>query len=116
MVGCRAADSRRSSRFAADETWVALSPSRDRRNHLAMAILQTGLMMIGAVLVVACSSSKSNQNGGSVGAGGGGGAVSSDGSGVGSRVHGVFAPGGLAANATHLYFLSGGKQLLRIPL
>jgi hypothetical protein len=41
---------------------------------------------------------------------------SSDGSGVGSRVHGVFAPGGLTANATHLYFLSGGEQLLRIPL
>jgi hypothetical protein len=41
---------------------------------------------------------------------------SSDGSSVGSRVHGVFAPGGLVANATHLYFLSGGKQLLRIPL
>jgi len=41
---------------------------------------------------------------------------SSDGSSVGSRVHGVFAPGGLAANATHLYFLSGGMQLLRIPL
>ena len=41
---------------------------------------------------------------------------SADGSNVGSRVHGVFAPGGLAANATHLYFLSGGNQLLRIPL
>jgi len=41
---------------------------------------------------------------------------SSDGTNVGSRVHGVFAPGGLAANATHLYFLSGGTQLLRIPL
>ena len=41
---------------------------------------------------------------------------STDGSGVGSRVHGVSGPGALFANATHLYFVSSNWQLLRIPL
>ena len=42
--------------------------------------------------------------------------ANSDGSGVGSRVRGVLSPGALFANATHLYFIVFGKQLLRIPL
>ena len=41
---------------------------------------------------------------------------STDGTGVGSRVHGVSSPGALFANATHLYFVSANWQLLRIPL
>ena len=39
-----------------------------------------------------------------------------DGTGVGSRVHGVLAPGALFANTTHLYFVAFSKQVLRIPL
>jgi len=40
---------------------------------------------------------------------------STDGAGIGSRVHGVSSPGALFANATHLYFVSANRQLLRIP-